>query len=665
MEKIIVSIIVVGLLLTTSIVSVNAIDVEVEHEYVGTLFQDDDVELLWNKSIENLSTGKDFIFSAFINDDDVPDILAESYVIDGATGDVLFQTEAGKIVGLGDVNNDNKDEVISCIDNSDAHQGNCTIYCLNASNGEIIWQTEINSSWFFSISVGNITGDENNEIVVGMGDFHYRGNNYIYCFDGSNGNIIWKKITDDYVKCTAIADVNFDGRNEVIASVRTAPFPIVFCLEGNHGYVVWEFVQSGWGNFKCLSIGNLNADPYKEILLPMGIFDGDISGICCISGKNGSIIWTWEGGPDHIYINPGSLQSLQIVDIIPSIPGNEIIAGFFCGAYCIHGADEAPPGGREIWHAGKGNNVNPGIVMSTSIGDLDGDGLLDVASLSWGGGGAYALNGQYGSRLWKYDGIGNDGSNTILCVDLTNDNVSEVVAINYILETRGIYALKSNFSPGNNVPNMPNIEGPTSGEIGEPYSYTATANDPENDELYYYFDWGDGTGDISRLASSGESITINHSWEERGIYTVKVKAIDEHGGESVWSDPLIVAIDNDPSNPPTIDGPASGEAGTEYEYTFSADDPDGDDIYLYIDWDDDTFEEWIGPYSSGEEVIVAHTWSEQGTYIVKAKAKDVFDAESDWGYLEVTMPFNQVTSRSTPSSQTFQSIIKTTLPTSR
>ena len=40
-------------------------------------------------------------------------------------------------------------------------------------------------------------------------------------------------------------------------------------------------------------------------------------------------------------------------------------------------------------------------------------------------------------------------------------------------------------------------------------------------------------------------------------------------------------------------------------------------------------------------MVFCHTWDEEGTFIVQAKAKDIFDAESEWGTLEVTMPLNQ------------------------
>ena len=72
-----------------------------------------------------------------------------------------------------------------------------------------------------------------------------------------------------------------------------------------------------------------------------------------------------------------------------------------------------------------------------------------------------------------------------------------------------------------------------------------------------------------------------------------------------------------------------------------ATDPDGDDIWYFIEWGDGFCEDWIGPYSSGQDVIVSHTWDEQGEFTISAKAKDIFDAEGEWGTLEVTMPINQ------------------------
>lgn len=102
-----------------------------------------------------------------------------------------------------------------------------------------------------------------------------------------------------------------------------------------------------------------------------------------------------------------------------------------------------------------------------------------------------------------------------------------------------------------------------------------------------------------------------------------------------------VILENDPPNTPSINGEVNGKIGEEYEYTFVTTDPDEDDVYYWIEWDDGQTEEWIGPYESGEEVIVSHIWDEEGTYVVGSKAKDINEAESDWAHLEVTMPVNQ------------------------
>lgn len=78
---------------------------------------------------------------------------------------------------------------------------------------------------------------------------------------------------------------------------------------------------------------------------------------------------------------------------------------------------------------------------------------------------------------------------------------------------------------------------------------------------------------------------------------------------------------NEPPTLPDINGPTSGNAGTEYNYTFTATDPDGDDVYYYVDWDDSNDSGWVGPYSSGQKVTLSHTWFEEGKKTISAIAK--------------------------------------------
>ncbi len=95
---------------------------------------------------------------------------------------------------------------------------------------------------------------------------------------------------------------------------------------------------------------------------------------------------------------------------------------------------------------------------------------------------------------------------------------------------------------------------------------------------------------------------------------------------------------NTPPSIPVITGPTSGNPGVEYKYTVESVDNHLNPIYYYIDWGDGTATGWIGPYKSGEEVDVTHTWDEKGCFYVRVKAKDCFDLESEWSILEVVMP---------------------------
>lgn len=95
---------------------------------------------------------------------------------------------------------------------------------------------------------------------------------------------------------------------------------------------------------------------------------------------------------------------------------------------------------------------------------------------------------------------------------------------------------------------------------------------------------------------------------------------------------------NSPPDKPNITGLISGKPKKEYEYKFSSTDPENDRIYYYIDWGDTTNTGWIGPYNSSEEISLSHSWINSGTYIIKAKAKDIFGAEGNWGTLQVTIP---------------------------
>ncbi|UCB59351.1 MAG: hypothetical protein JSV67_03410 [Thermoplasmatales archaeon] len=97
--------------------------------------------------------------------------------------------------------------------------------------------------------------------------------------------------------------------------------------------------------------------------------------------------------------------------------------------------------------------------------------------------------------------------------------------------------------PISNPPERPCIpDGPVSGRINIVHSYSTSSIEPDGGQIRYLFDWGDGNKTITEYYTSGKTIKISYKWNEHGKFNIKVRAQDEHGVWSDWSDSLSVSI---------------------------------------------------------------------------------------------------------------------------
>jgi len=126
------------------------------------------------------------------------------------------------------------------------------------------------------------------------------------------------------------------------------------------------------------------------------------------------------------------------------------------------------------------------------------------------------------------------------------------------------------------------------------------------------------TSDIGDYASMA-------MWEEEGDET-----------EEIWVGAL-GAVPNPPEDP-TITGPTDLKPNKDYTYKISTTEPDGEQVYFYIDWGDGSTVDWDGPYNSDEEVSYQHRWTTKSTFTIKVKAKDTNDLESGFTTLKVCTP---------------------------
>ena len=130
-------------------------------------------------------------------------------------------------------------------------------------------------------------------------------------------------------------------------------------------------------------------------------------------------------------------------------------------------------------------------------------------------------------------------------------------------------------------------------------------------------DDGDGIGDNSYSYYSGEDLCpfmVESGWD----YGINHK-------------PIL----------PIIRGPISGKPNTPYSFDFVTADPDGDNVYIYIDMGDGAFDQWVGPHISYDVKNLLYYWERKGAYSIRAKSKDEHGEETDWVIHIFTIPRNK------------------------
>ena len=238
--------------------------------------------------------------------------------------------------------------------------------------------------------------------------------------------------------------------------------------------------------------------------------------------------------------------------------------------------------------------------------------------------------------------IGNNVSNNkkgIFLSQLCDDNmINGNIALNNIVV--GIYleySCDSNMIIGNNVSN----------------NYCGIVLDWVENNILYDNSLFDSSSSYNAWDNRLTNIWYNSTFQY-GNYYDDYTGVDEDGdgiGDIPYDIPVVGNVDRYPlmvtrgenhvPNTPTIDGAVEGNAGETYDYSFISIDQDGNNILYLIEWGDGEVIT-VGPYASGEEAEVSHTWQDQDTYTIRAKAIDMFGAESDWSTLQVKMPKNRL-----------------------
>jgi parallel beta-helix repeat protein len=157
----------------------------------------------------------------------------------------------------------------------------------------------------------------------------------------------------------------------------------------------------------------------------------------------------------------------------------------------------------------------------------------------------------------------------------------------------------------------------------------STSYDRDGEVVSYEWDFGDGSTD--------NGMEVSHAYNETGTYDVILTITDDEGYKGNLTK-TIDANKNYPPDIPSIDGPSSGKWGKPYHFTFQSSDNEGSEVWYFVDWGDGKDTGWMGPYISGDEVSDSHTWTDQETFTIRCKVKDMYGSVCDWGEFEITIP---------------------------
>ncbi len=408
-----------------------------------------------------------------------------------------------------------KDERLYIVGDNYWQQGGADLWCLNPFDGSVIWKTNIPDEFVF----GSPTVANDRVYVLGT---YFN----LYCYDANNGDLLWD--FESYGHCSPMI-----VEDKLYFGCSLGDKQGFYCLNATTGEQIWVHDTT---------------TPYAACtpaIVDGKVFIGNGWYFYCLDAETGAEIWNSPDKSDwgsaavsnnRVYTNRYTLYCLDAED------GDELwtypLSDYHCSPAIAYGYVYIPDDddgsvyaldvftGDVIWQS---STLGTGISNDPAVAD----GKLYTCSNNGSGSGKFnCLDAYTGDIIWQFD------------FTTTGSYSSPAVAYGNVYVGSGedgyIYA----FGTPNEPPEIPSKpDGPSEGIIGVEYTFSTNTTDPEGDDIYYLFDWGDGedSGWIGPY-NSGEMGSALHAWDAEGDYDVTVQAKDVYNVESNWSDPHTITI---------------------------------------------------------------------------------------------------------------------------
>jgi hypothetical protein len=335
------------------------------------------------------------------------------------------------------------------------------------------------------------------------------GSSYSYSTSATDPDNYQVKYTFDW------GDNTPQTTTDLVASGATASMPHSWSAAGTYQVKAMatdsKGATSGWSNTLAVSITGVNTNQ-----------------VALQAAANNKYVSADNGGNLPLIANRGAIGSWETFDLIDLGNNNVALRAHANNKYVS---------------ADNGGNL-PLIANRGAIGSWETFDLIDLGNNN------VALRAHANNKYVSAD----NGGNLPL---IANRNTYAQ------WETFKLITGSSNRPP--TTPSIPSY-GPTTGMVGTSYSYSTMATDPNNYQVKYTFDWGDGLTSTTALVNSGTGASASHAWSKAGTYLVKTNATDFKGDASGYSSTLTVKIGLTVSSGSDKVGPISSLPGKKDLY---------------------------------------------------------------------------------------------------